>query len=299
MLLAAFALIALQPASAQFANGFITKPAQAPVTAPAFRTPLRVESKGSNSDNCQSTGNPLEGKPLRYLIGGSAGSGSADAITEVSYDTNSPVKNGISIAYCNLFDEKNTKAYGPYLTGSSTAKDYNEGQVDPKGAGWEKNLRAQFDRRKKAGFEYIELDNPDAYRPEDVIGAYNIAAGHPYYFKIIAKNPAISDIKGADNTPVVAHPAVVGIIVEKGAGNPDDMNKLRAKAGKPNIPVWFVGFGRGKGWTDSIAKSAQKHCNMGVTYSDKGEYGNALDVVTPKPVQARGAALIENGTGMR
>ena len=51
----------------------------------------------------------------------------------VSYSTNSPVKRGISIAYCNLFDENNTGKYGPYLHTSDTAKQYNEGQIDPRG----------------------------------------------------------------------------------------------------------------------------------------------------------------------
>ena len=107
----------------------------------------------------------------------------------VSYSTNSPVKHGISIAYCNLFDENKTGKYGPYLNSSDTAKQYNEGQIDPRGPGWEKNLREQFARRKNAGFEYIELDNPDAYTIKDVIGAIELA--ETYGLKVIAKNPGL------------------------------------------------------------------------------------------------------------
>ena len=87
-----------------------------------------------------------------------------------------PTKRGIAIAYCNLFDEENTGKYGPYLHTSDTAEQYGEGQIDPKGPGWEKNLRQQFQRRKRQGFSYIELDNPDAYSVEDVLGAIDLAA---------------------------------------------------------------------------------------------------------------------------
>ena len=189
----------------------------------------------------------LAGKPLRYLIGGSAGQGHDAEVTMVSFSTNSPVKHGISIAYCNLFDEHNSGRYGPYLHNSDTAKQYNEGQVDPKGAGWEKNLREQYERRSKAGFEYIELDNPDAYKIKDVIGAIELAA--TYNLKVIAKNPGITD----DPVSYVSHPNVYGIIVEKGAGGATDMEKLRKKAGKPDLPVWFVAFGSG-------ARMGQQRC---------------------------------------
>jgi hypothetical protein len=219
--------------------------------------------------------NPLAGKQLRYLIGtDSSGSGRDDEVTEVSYNAG-PVRRGISIAYCNLFDERNTRQYGPYLHSSDTAKQYNEGQIDPRGAGWEKNLREQYERRKKQGFEYIELDNPDAYTAKDVIGAIELAAS--YGLKVIAKNPGL--VPGA--TAYVAHPNVYGIIVEKGAGGAADMDALRRKAGKPNLPVWFVAFGSGRGWAGSVASSAKQYRHMGVTYSSSGEYGNALDVLQP------------------
>jgi hypothetical protein len=219
--------------------------------------------------------NPLVGKQLRYLIGtDSSGSGHDNEVTEVSYSAG-PVKHGISIAYCNLFDERNTGRYKPYLHTSDTAAQYHEGQIDPRGPGWEKNLREQFERRKKQGFEYIELDNPDAYTAKDVIGAIDLAA--TYGLKVIAKNPGL--VPGA--TSYVAHPNVYGIIVEKGAGGAADMDALRRKAGKPNLPVWFVAFGGGRGWAGSVASSAKHYRNMGVTYSSAGEYGNALDVLQP------------------
>src|SRR5271165_6651405 len=155
--------------------------------------------------------NVLAGKTLRYLIGTpAAGSRRDDDVTEVSYDATEPVKRGISIAYCNLFDEKSSGRFGPYLHTSDTASQYHEGQIDPLGPGWEKNLRAQFERRKKQGFEYIELDNPDAYSAKDVIGAIDLAA--TYGLKVIAKNPMLVEHGAAS---YLAHPNVYGVIVER------------------------------------------------------------------------------------
>lgn len=221
--------------------------------------------------------NALEGKPLRYLIGTEASwPGREDEVTVVSYSTSQPARRGISIAYCNLFDEHNTGRYGPYLNTSDTAKQYNEGQIDPRGPGWEKNLREQFERRRTQGFEYVELDNPDAYSIKDVIGAIELAAS--YDLKVIAKNPGLM---GGGATAYVAHPNVHGIIVERGAGNAGDMDKLRRKAGKPTLPTWFVAFGSGRSWAGSVASSAKNYRNMGVTYSSAGEYGNAIDILPP------------------
>jgi hypothetical protein len=220
--------------------------------------------------------NPLAGKALRYLIGTEAsGAGGDSEVTMVSYSASAPVKYGISIAYCNLFDELNTGRYGPYLHTSDTAAEYGEGQIDPRGPGWEKNLREQFERRKRQGFEYVELDNADAYSIGDVIGAIELAAG--YGLKVIAKNPGLlSDAAG-----YVAHPNVYGVIVEKGGGGAADMDELRQKAGKPDLPVWFVAFGSGRAWATSVADAAKQYRNMGVTYSSAGEYGNAIDILPP------------------
>lgn len=238
-----------------------------------FTVPGYLSSSWSGS-------NALSGKRLRYLIGTEgAGLGSDEEVVEVSYNTTRPAKHGISIAYCNLFDEKNTGRYGPYLHTSDTAQQYNEGQIDPRGPGWEKNLREQYERRRRQGFEYIELDNPDAYSIKDVIGAIDLAAG--YGLKVIAKNPALMAAGSAAANAYVAHPNVYGIIVEKGAGNPGGMDALRRRAGKPNLPVWFVAFGSGRSWAGSVADAAKHYRNMGVTYSSAGEYGNAIDILPP------------------
>jgi hypothetical protein len=227
-----------------------------------------------------SAANQLSGKPLRYLIGAEkSGPARDEDVTVVSYNTTEPAKRGISIAYCNLFDEKNTGQFGPYLHTSDTAQQYNEGQIDPRGPGWEKNLREQFERRKRQGFEYIELDNPDAYSIKDVIGAIDLAA--KYGLKVIAKNPLLMGAGTTAATAYVAHPNVHGVIVEKGAGNPGGMDALRRRAGKPDLPVWFVAFGSGRSWAGTVADAAKRYRNMGVTYSSAGEYGNAIDILPP------------------
>jgi hypothetical protein len=219
--------------------------------------------------------NFLEGKPLRYLIGADgAGQGREDEVTVASYDA-SPAKHGISIGYCNLFDEHNTGRYGPYLHKSDTAAQYNEGQIDPRGHGWDKNLREQFERRRKQGFGYVELDNTDAYAVQDVLGAIELAG--KYDLKVIAKNPALL----SNPRPYVAHSNVVGIIVERGAGGADEMDRLRRQAGKPTLPVWFVAFGKGRSWAASVGTTARNYRNMGVTYSSDGEYGNSIDILRP------------------
>ena len=122
--------------------------------------------------------NPLAGLPLDYLIGGNSPYVGSDArITECSYRAG-PARRGISIGYCNLFDEENRGNYGPYRHNSDTAEQYNEGEIVPGTDGWRGNLTEQFERRNKEGFSYIELDNPDAYSIEDVLGAIDLAESH-------------------------------------------------------------------------------------------------------------------------
>src|SRR5262245_32812554 len=224
----------------------------------------------------------LEGKPLRYLIGGDdSAQGRDDEVFELSFDAEAPPKHGIGIKYCNLLDEKYNKKkktgnYGPYAAASDVARQYGEGQIDPKGPGWKKNLVDQFTRAKSQGFEYIELDNPDSYSIEPVLDAINLAQS--YGLKVIAKNPGLID---NDAERYVAHPNVFGIIVEKDASTPEEMDALRRKAGKQTLPVWFVYFGKGKKQAEAIAAVARSYKNMGVTYSTAGEYKNATDLLRP------------------
>jgi hypothetical protein len=249
--------------------------------------PSSTPSAGNSSNpSAGNSSNPLAGKRLRYKIGAdNPGRGNAEEIVEVGYDWEKPLPLGISIAYCNLFNEKYSEQskkeraeYAPYLKTSDTAEDYGEGQIDPRGTGWRRNLTEQFERRRKQGFEYIELDNPDAYSVADVVAAVELAAN--YGLKVIAKNPGLME---GDPLPYVSHRNVHGIIVEKGAGDAHEMDALRRRAGKPEMPVWFVFFDARKGHDTGkkAAKQAaglvQRYRGMSVTYSPGGEYTSAVD----------------------
>jgi hypothetical protein len=223
----------------------------------------------------------LEGKALHYLIGADdPGKGVENIVTEVGFNAEHPVAKGISIKYVNLLDEEydadaGTGNFPPYLPISGTAADYGEGLIDPDGPGWDKNLKEQLARARAQGFIYVELDNPDSYDTNDVIVAVDLA--ETYGLRVIAKNAWLCDEPEA----YLAHRNVFGLIVEHGAGEPADMDALRKKVGKPNLMVWFVACGDGKAWVEKTAKTARNFYNMGVTYSSRGEYGNAIDLLVP------------------
>jgi hypothetical protein len=234
-------------------------------------------------------------KPLRYLIGADGPwQCSPDEIVEVAYDVDINVsgREGTWIKYGNLFFEDYEDAsaaerakYAPYLHTSDTAEEYGEGQIDPRGQGWSKNLYEQIERAKSQGFRYIEWDNPDSYSVDDVIGAVDRAwaAG----LSVIAKNPLLVE---GDNTSYLAHPAVVGCVVEMACGPCNGMQWLRRAANKPLLPGWFVSFGaKGKKWAEERANviKASDFLHMGVTWSSVGEYRNSVDIL--RPITARDA----------
>ncbi len=165
--------------------------------------------------------NPLAGKPLDYLIGAGAYGAKTGRILEVGYDAKTKPA-GLAILYCNLFDEKNSGNYGPYLHNSDTAAQHG--------------------------------------------------------LKVIAKNPGICSDPGL----YVRHANIYGIIVERDAGTPREMDKLRKQEGKPSLPVWFVFFGaRAPAQECARQIKAMEYRNMGVTLSTAGEYVNSIDVLVP------------------
>jgi hypothetical protein len=258
------------------------KPVAADVPATSAKQAPDGVAPATMSDADRILANPLAGKPLRYRIGTDEQSdGSPEEVIEVSYNSTVKPRYGIAIKYGNLFDEQNAGIYGPYLGTSDTAAEYNEGQIDPRGSGWLKNLRGQFERAKRQGFEYIELDNPDAYSVREVVGAVDEAAR--FGLKVIAKNPMLLE---GDPLPYLAHPNIHAIIVEKGAGAPPEMEKLRRAAGVPRLPVWFVFCGE-----DGMSRARQAaaqikdagYPNMSVTFdSARDEYGGTIeDVLLP------------------
>lgn len=223
---------------------------------------------------------PLTGI-LRYLIAVEDQIAGRDGeIIEVGYDGPRP-RRGRAVRYCNLYDQ--VGKYGPYLKGTDTADKYDERVVDPNGTGWPALLADQCHSALAAGFTEIEWDNPDGYDKAPVMEAIAYAASRG--LKIWAKNPTSC---GWYPTDYVKHPAVVGIIVERGAGNPSDMDELRKAAGKPHLPVYFVGFRSaredGRAWVANTASAIRSggYRAMGVTLSPDGEYTSSADVLVPR-----------------
>lgn len=203
-------------------------------------------------------------KPLRYLIGADSVSGLEDYITEVPYDQNTKPIIGISIGYCNLLDENNQ--YDSSIK-EGTSEDYNEGYIDPKNPDFDKNIIEQLNRRKKANFSYVELDNPDSYSLIANVRAINLAK--EFNLKVIAKNPGLLE---EDQVEYLSNPNVYGCIVERGAGTPDDLDRVRAQSGKPDLPIWFVYF-KYKPNTD-----VSNYRNMWVSYSPNREYNESVQI---------------------
>ncbi len=219
--------------------------------------------------------------PLRYLIAVEDQlAGRPGEMIEVGYDGPKP-KTGAAVRYGNLLDQTGTAKYGPYLTVTDTAAQYNERVVDPRGAGWKKLLSDQCNSAIVAGFDTIEWDNPDSYVGAAVRDAVQFAADQG--LKVLAKNPLICEW---DSVPYVSHAAVIGIVVEKDEGaTPAVYDDLRKAAGKPDLPVWFVAFKDGKedgsAWAAATAKAAVGYSNMFVTFSPDGEYTSSVDVKMP------------------
>jgi len=231
---------------------------------------------------------PLAGRALDYLIGADGPQrGSEDRITETPFGVG-PAARGISVAYCNLRREDGEPpAYGPYLPHDDIYRQYREGRPDPQGQGFERNIVEQLDHCKALGHTLVEQDNPDSYPLAAVM--HGIALAQARGLGVIAKNPGLLQ---ASAVTYVAHPNVRGIIVEEDCGTAAEMDALRRRAGKPQLPVWFVSYGDGRGWATRTAQAIRSagYSNMGVTYSDEGEYESSEDMLHPLAAAADAGA---------
>jgi hypothetical protein len=234
--------------------------------------------------------NPLAGKALDYLIGADGPQrGKEGRITETPFGVG-PSAVGRSIAYCNLRREDGEPpTYRPYLPHDDIYEQYGEGRPNPKGQGFRRNIIEQLDRAKQLGHTLVEEDNPDSYPSSAVMLGLDLAQERG--LGVTAKNPGLMK-EGAQS--YVAHPNVFGIIVEKDCGTPTEMDELRRKAGKPELPVWFVSYGDGRDWAMRMAQEIKsaRYVSMGVTYSSVGEYGNSEDVLLPITAQIPQAATM-------
>lgn len=220
--------------------------------------------------------NPLAGKRMRYLIGAGNDFYVPElAVCVLPYDYDKPVRSPIAVGYCNLYWQKGAPDCGPYLDNTDTAEEYGERVIDPAGSGFSKNITWQFDRWRKLGVTYVELDNCDGYDIDVVLCAIKFA--ELYGFKVIAKNPGLLKGNGAKYV-ARCH----GIISEKGAGGPALLDQIRKSAGFPEMPVWFVAYGAsGAKWARELYILTATFFGMGVTLSPDDEYTEAVDIVVP------------------
>lgn len=227
--------------------------------------------------------------PLRYLIGADADKvvGQAGVITEIPFDATRAPHEGSTVLYGNLLDETfdadtGKGKYGPYMRPSDTAEEWGEGQIDPNGAGWHRNIDDQIAKAKRLGIGVIEWDNPDSYLLPQVLDALHrtLSAG----MLALAKNPLLVD-GGA--VRYIAHPAVIGAICEAGSGTCDGMQALRHQANKPNMPVWWVGNAGDRAWClrRRGAIISGDYFEMGVTWCrSKNDYSESADILLPRAV---------------
>ncbi|MEY4747579.1 MAG: hypothetical protein RLZZ416_628 [Candidatus Parcubacteria bacterium] len=244
----------------------------------------------------------LAGKPLSYLIGGGGGGDTRGRVVETQFfGSKSQCGNADAcIGYVNMFTQGQTAGkYGPYLPRTGTGNQYKEDRPDPRGPGFKQNLQGQFTHYKNQNIPYVEMDNQDGYSLEANKEAMDLAQQNG--LGVAVKNPGLNGLM-----PLAQHPAAVAIICERGGcPNPAGMKDYLNKIGKPNMPVWYVGFGGGLSDLQNIANQIngnQNYSNMGATFSSGCEYCNVRDYATPKgsgaPVEGTPEVPAPNGPYM-
>jgi N-acetylmuramoyl-L-alanine amidase len=228
---------------------------------------------------------PLVTVPFRYLIGGSDNASiKPGACYELSYDATRG-----DTAYCNLRDEKGRYSsledanargrYSPYLPPDDVTAAYGEYCPDPRGDGYLRNIYVQLDRAATYA-DRVEFDNPDTTYLElaDVLVAHDRA--QDIGMTTIAKNPLLV----SDPVLYVSHSSVDMIVCERDARHTANvLDQLRRTIGQPHLAVRFVAFGGGRAWAERVAQDIGEndYLNMGVTYSQGGEYTDCIDLAVP------------------
>lgn len=194
---------------------------------------------------------PLYGKPLVYLLGSSAQSFRSipGSVVEPPIGMNA-IGTADKIAYVYLDDPDDAAGLG--------------------------DLTAQFVRAAAKGYHFAELDNSAAYSVGVVQRVITMA--HGYGLGIVAKNPKLV---GGGALQIISHANVGGVIVERGAGDPDYYDALRRQARKDGLlPVWFVFDGQDGSAECAAAIRAGGFKGMSVSYSTGG-YKDSHQVLTP------------------
>jgi len=214
------------------------------------------------------TADELYGLPLRYLINRDIEDeweAKDDEVIVVGPDHIRKTKRGISVKYCTLY--KDGKALDP----GTDQKKYT-----PETSIYYKNLHDQFGITQKYGFKLIVLDNLNDPTFNEFCVRRAVDLAFVYKLGVILKNPQLS----FNALDLLKHPDVFGMIIDR-AGTPATMDKLRRDAGKPLLPIWYIGSGEREA-LDNIAIDAVHYHHIGVSFSSKGEYQNSIDILRPK-----------------
>lgn len=209
-------------------------------------------------------------------------------VNVIPYDRGRLSTDSNAIAYGNLFDELCTGRYGPYMEQTEIAKVYNELAPHEDGPGFMANVRDQVEERLRQGYVFMELDNAEAFS----LAAINRALEYCHLRKVgvLAKNAfnlceEQNERVGGAGVAYLANANICGCIVELDSGTPVHYNALRNAAQKPNLPIWFVGFGGGEAWYE-LKHTADMICtfryhNMSVSWSQGGRYKTSKQILLP------------------
>ena len=184
--------------------------------------------------------------------------------------------------------------YAPYLHTSDTAEQYSEGQIDPKGPGWEKNLREQFERRSVRGSTYIELDNPDAYAMEDVLGAIDLAPP-----TASRSSPRTRASWSGDKRRMSAIPMSLGSSWSAAPARPRKSTRFGARRASPSCRFGSSPSARAEAWAKSWRARRSTIAKHGRDVFEPGEYGNAIDILPPPRGLARSGPRVSSPRTLR
>lgn len=223
--------------------------------------------------------------PLRYLIGADDSYRQKPGeIVEYGYDSDHGETHYGTLTsekerFRNLKQANSKGKYKPYLPANDITGTYGEWCPSPRGPGFLQNVRDQIERLKKLGCLRMELDNPDY----DGLDMASILQAHDLVWqagmRTIGKNPRLT----SDPERYLSHESIDLVVVEHGAGGSDLHEALRQAINQPLLAIRFVAFGEGEAWARQVAAriSEKSYANMGVTYSENGEYTDYSDLWLP------------------
>ena len=185
----------------------------------------------------------LAGKPLRYLIGGSAGPGprrrSDDG--ELQHQFAGQARHQHRLLQ-SVRRDTIPASTAPTCTTRTPRSSTTKARSIRRARAGRRTCASSTSAAARPGFEYIELDNPDAYNDQGRDRRHR-ARGH------------LRSQGDREESRHHRRPGRLRLASQRlrhhrreGRGGAADMERLRKRAGKPDLPVWFVAFGSGRGW---------------------------------------------------